>query len=143
MCINNNPSVGNKPLLRGRLKGNQLRKLAGLLDMLYTPVELAMEIGFTRRQVYRAYLPLGCPNERDEAKHVFINGHAFREWYTKTYRKLELAENEAYCLSCKKVVLIIIAEKMQKGNYRYWSANCPNCGGKISKAISNRRLHDQ
>lgn len=77
MCINNNPSVGNKPLLRGRLKGNQLRRLAGLLDMLYTPVELAMEIGFTRRQVYRAYLPLGCPNERDEAKHVFINGHAF------------------------------------------------------------------
>jgi hypothetical protein len=44
------------------------------LNMAYTPAELAKEIGFTRRQVYRVYEPLGCPFERDET------GHYLDQW---------------------------------------------------------------
>lgn len=142
MCRKSILSINNKPVLRGRLKGDKLRKLAGLLDMLYTPAELAMAIGFTRRQVYRAYLPLGCPCVRDDANHVFINGHTFRDWYKETYKKLKLTENEVYCLSCKNAVPLINPVKMQSGNYQYWSADCPDCGKKISKAITNRRGND-
>jgi hypothetical protein len=131
--------LANKPIIRGRLKGNELRKLSGLLDMLYTPSELANAIGFTRRQVYRAYLPLGCPNEKDDSGHILINGRAFREWYRTTYRKQKLDENEAYCLACKFAVPLINPTELHKGNYRYWSSNCPNCGSKLSKAITNAR----
>ena len=143
VCTNSNSSDDKKPVLLGRLKGNQLRKLAGLLDMLYTPAELAVAIGFTRRQVYRAYLPLDCPHERDDVGHIFINGHAFREWYRKTYKKLKLSDDEVYCVSCKNIVHLENPVKMQRGNYQYWSMACPNCGRKIAKAITNRRISDQ
>lgn len=142
MRINSIPAIDDKPILRGRLKGDKLRKLAGLLDMLYTPSELAMAIGFTRRQVYRAYLPLGCPCVRDDTNHVFINGHVFRDWYKENFKKLKLKETEVYCLSCKNAVPLINPVKMQSGNYKYWLADCPNCGKKISKAITNRREND-
>jgi hypothetical protein len=124
------------PVLRGRLKGNQLRKLPALLDMHYTPSELAEAIGFTRRQVYRAYLPLGCPHEKDEAGHVFINGHQFKQWYREIYKKLKLDENEGFCLACKCVVRLFKPVNKQRGNYQYWEAICPNCNGKIAKAIT-------
>lgn len=124
-----------KPVLKGRLKGNQLRKLSSLLNMLYSPSELANQIGFTRRQVYRAYIPLGCPHERDETNHIWINGVAFRKWYEKTYKKVKLEDNEAYCVSCKNVVDIQIFEEKQSGRYRYQQFFCPNCGGTICKSV--------
>ena len=48
-------------LLRGRLGGKQRLRLEKLLDMLYMPSELAEEVGFNRRQVYRVYIHFGCP----------------------------------------------------------------------------------
>ncbi len=132
-----------RPIIRGRLKGNQLRKLPGLLDMLYTPSELADTVGFTRRQVYRAYLPLGCPHEKDEAGHIFINGRQFQEWYRTTYKKIRLEENEGFCLACKCVVKLANPVKKQRGNYYYWEATCPNCNGKLAKAITRGRANDQ
>lgn len=129
-------AIKQRPVLRGRLKGNQLRKLPALLDMHYTPSELADAIGFTRRQVYRAYLPLGCPHERDETGHVNINGHAFHSWYRETYKQLKLGEDEAYCLACKCIVKLINPIRMNKGNYHYWSAICPECNRKLAKAIA-------
>jgi len=59
-----------KMLLRGRLGGKQRMRLEKLLDMLYKPRELAEEIGFTQRQVYRAYLPAGCPHDKDDRRHI-------------------------------------------------------------------------
>ena len=124
-----------KIVLRGRLKGNQLRKLSRLLDMLYKPSELAEEIGFTRRQIYRAYIPLGCPHERDETGHLWINGEAFHQWYRETYKKAEIAEDEVYCLACKQIVSIHNPIKKRKGRYHYLLITCPECGKKVSKAI--------
>ena len=63
-------------LLQGRLNGAQNRNRK-LLDMLYTPKELANEIGINVRQVYKVYIPAGCPHERDEHRHIWINGKAF------------------------------------------------------------------
>jgi len=70
--------------LKGRLNGSQRMRLIKLLDMLYKPSELAEEVGFTRRQVYRVYIPSGCPHTRDEKRYIWINGKAFREWYEET-----------------------------------------------------------
>ena len=131
-----------KIINKGRLKGNQLRKLSSLLDMMYKPSEIAEEVGFTRRQIYRAYVPLGCPYERDETGHIWINGEAFRQWYRKIYKKVKLQNNEAYCVSCKNIIIIQDFEEKQKGRYRYQLLTCPNCGGKISKAIEKENSND-
>lgn len=71
--------------MRGRLKGFQRMRLRKLLDMMYLPSELAEEIGFHVQQVYRVYVPLGCPHDRDAKNHLWINGKAFAEWYGEKY----------------------------------------------------------
>jgi hypothetical protein len=117
-------------------------RLTGLLNSDYSPKELADEIGFTRRQVYRVYLPLGCPHSKDEKGHVFINGYQFRDWYCSTFKKPELGNDETACLACKRVVPLVNPTERQKGNYRFWASTCPYCGHQVSKAISNRRNND-
>ena len=129
-----------KPLLQGRLKDNQIRYLSRLFDMLYTPSEIAREIGCTRRQFYRVYLPIGCPCIREDNGHVWINGKEFRKWYLEKYKKVKLAPDEVYCLACKRIVQLASPIELQKGHYHYWSAICPNCGKKVSKAITNKRI---
>jgi uncharacterized protein YlaI len=125
--------------LKGRLKGVQRQKLSQLLDMHYTPSEIGDILGFGRRQFYRVYIPAGCPHERGENDRLWINGAAFREWYFQQYPKIQIDEHEAYCLACKKIVTVENPETKQTGNYRYWSFICPNCGHKMSKAISKSK----
>ncbi len=126
-------------LFKGRLKGYQRMKLAKLLDMHYTPGELANEIGFTRRQVYRVYLKYGCPHIRDERRHIFINGIEFRKWYEATYPRTTLAEDEGFCLTCKKAVKMKEPVKKQKEHLVYWTFYCPACGRKIPRIIKQEK----
>ena len=126
-------------IFRGRLNGTQRYGLGRLLDMLYKPSELAEEVGFSRDQVYRVYLPLGCPHERDEWQHVWINGKAFREWYSEVYKKAVLATNEAFCLRCRRPVPMEMPEKREKGGVAYWQGKCPNCGCTVVRIIEPTR----
>ena len=126
-------------ILKGRLKGYQRMRMYKLLDMLYTPGELAREVGFTRRQVYRVYMHFGCPHERDEKRRLWINGKAFREWYEATYPRMVLKENEAFCLTCKKPVMMSNPTRIKKGGFVYWLSKCPSCGRKLPRIISNKK----
>ena len=45
---------------------------------------LAEEIGIQSKQIYRVYIPEGCPHERTESRHILINGELFREWIKNT-----------------------------------------------------------
>lgn len=117
---------------RGRLSGAQRGRLGRLLDMLYTPRELAEEIGFTVKQIYKAYLPLDCPSEKDATGHRWINGKAFREWFNQTYPKVTVAEDETFCQTCKRAVPMVNPVKHQT-KYRtkrvlYALSDCPYCG---------------
>ena len=129
-------------ILKGRLNGTQRNRLVHLLDMLYTPIELAEEVGFTRRQVYRVYIPAGCPHQRDEKQHIWINGKAFREWCEETYPRVSIAQDEAFCLTCKRAVKLINPTKQQKGRLHYWISTCPNCGRKLARIITRDKLHE-
>jgi len=40
-------------MLKGRLDGRQRNKLKGLLNMMYSPSELAEQIGIDKNQIYR------------------------------------------------------------------------------------------
>lgn len=126
-------------ILRGRLSGVQRMRLGGLLDMLYKPSELAQEIGFSVRQVYRVYIPLGCPCER-VAGRLWINGKSFLEWYEITYPRQSLKENQAFCLTCKMPVSMLDAKRKNKGRLCYWVCNCPHCGRKISRIIERVKI---
>jgi hypothetical protein len=126
-------------ILKGRLDGKQRNKLKGLLDMHYTPKELAEEIGVNKEQVYNVYIPLGCPAERDQSKHVFINGKAFAEWYKNTYAKNPLKQDETFCRTCKRGVKISNPEQKQKKGLIYILSICPNCGRKLTRILSEKR----
>lgn len=131
-------------ILKGRLDGNQRNRLIRLLDMLYSPGELANEIGFEVRQVYRVYIPLGCPHEKDPTGRLWINGEDFRNWVKELYQKRNLGPNEAFCLTCKKSIKMISPEKFQKGRLFYYLCYCPNCGRKLARIITRgKRINDQ
>lgn len=126
-------------MLRGRLNGRQRMRLVRLLDMLYKPGELADEIGFAVRQVYRVYIPAGCPHQRDAKGYLWINGRAFRQWCEEVYSKQELAADQAFCLTCKQGVPMVKPVQRQEGRLVYWLCQCPRCGRKLARIIERRR----
>lgn len=127
-------------ILKGRLNGSQRMRLAKLLDMLYMPSELSQQIGFTVRQIYRVYIPAGCPLSKDEHNRIWINGKAFAEWYEATYIKPTLKQGEAFCLTCKKPVKMLNALKNKKGRLSYLVGFCSSCGRKLSRIIDREKF---
>jgi hypothetical protein len=130
--------------LKGRLDGNQRNRLVRLLDMLYSPSELANEIGFDVRQIYRVYIPLGCSSEKDSKGRYWINGQLFRNWVNDLYQKRDLKLNEAFCLTCKKPVKMINPERKQEDRLFYYLCVCPVCGRKLARIITRgKAINDQ
>lgn len=127
-------------LLRGRLDGAQRMRLKKLLDMQYRPSELAAIVGFSQRQIYRVYIQLGAPYEKDKTGHLWINGRQFAHWYAENFPKTVIDKNQAFCLSCKRAIDIEKSTKKQKGKISYLLCKCPNCGRKIAKIVSNQRV---
>jgi hypothetical protein len=112
--------------------------------MLYSPSELSRAIGFEVRQIYRVYLPLGCPYKKDSFGRYWINGQEFRFWINDIYKKRELKPNEAFCLTCKKPKKMVSPERHQQGRLFYYLCVCPNCGRKISRIITRGKpINDQ
>lgn len=128
--------------LKGRLNGSQRNKVKGLLNMLYTPRELADEIGVSLQQIYRVYIASGCPHQKDRQGHILIPGKAFAAWIEETYQKRKLAKNQAYCVSCKRIVEMIDPEKTRKGNLIFYKSVCPSCGNQVNRFIDCKRKKD-
>jgi len=127
-------------LLRGRLDGAQKNRMRKLLDMPYTPKQLAKEIGFNVRQIYFVYIPAGCPHERDERRYITINGKLFREWVEKTYKKRKLGDNQGYCRTCDKGVEFVDPAIKTVGDTDFLYGDCSICGRKnIHRIVANRR----
>jgi hypothetical protein len=129
----------NEIILKGRLDGIQRNRLKSLFDMMYSPRELAEEIGIQIDQVYGVYMPLGCPEERDEKNHILINGKLFADWYLKVYAKIKLKQDETFCKTCKKGVKIYQPKQKKKGDLSYILSVCPVCGRNLTKIIAYQR----
>jgi len=123
-------------ILKGRLNGKQRNKLKGLFNMLYTPRELADEIEINIDKIYNVYIRLGCPNERDQRKHILINGKAFANWYSLNFSKTVLAPDETFCKTCRMAVKIIQPVEQTKNKLTYALSICPTCGRQLTKIIS-------
>lgn len=124
---------------QGRLDGRQRNRLKSLLNMKYKPSELGEEIGFSANQVYMVYVPFGCPHVRDEKNRIWINGKLFREWYIENYQKPKVGKDQAFCLTCKKPVNMHNPELKKKEGLTYWVCECPECGRKLSRIVSQVR----
>jgi hypothetical protein len=127
--------MGEEIELKGRLDGRQRNRLKSLLNMKYRPREIAEEVGFSVHQVYRVYIPLGCPHLRDERRHIWINGTSFAKWYVDFYKKRRLQDNESFCLTCRIGVEKINPKRHKDNNLIYDISFCPGCGRKLAKIV--------
>jgi hypothetical protein len=134
-----NSEFSEEIVLAGRLDGRQRNRVKGLLDMMYSPRELAEEIGINVDKVYMVYLPGGCPHERDNKRHIWINGKVFRSWFEEVYRKRPLVKGETFCLTCKKAVPLVGSERKNSGGLIYDLSSCPNCGRKLTRIVDQKK----
>src|SRR5579859_7177417 len=74
-------------------------KAPGLLPMLYTPSELADELGVSSRSI-RKWIKSDLPHQRDGAGRLWFNGRDVADWVRATQstkRTPNLGPDEAYC----------------------------------------------
>ncbi len=126
-------------LLAGRLDGRQRNRLRRLLDMMYTPRELAEEIGVNVDRFYMVYVPGGCPHIRERNRHIMINGKSFRAWFEEVYAKRNLLPGQTFCLTCKKGVEIVNPERKHQDRLIYDLSNCPGCGRKLTRIVDHKK----
>jgi hypothetical protein len=112
-------------------------KAPGLLPMLYTPSELAEELGLTAPTI-RDWLKLGLPHERDERGYIWINGRSFAAWLDRARRAAQagpLAEDEAYCVGCRRAVKLNDPICREYGKRRVLTGICPACGRMVNRGL--------
>jgi hypothetical protein len=110
-------------------------KAAGLLPMLYTPAELAEELGLTAPTI-RDWLKLGLPHERDERGRIWINGRSFAAWLDQARRAAQagpLAADEAFCVGCRRAVALLGVSCRANGKHVLLTGTCPACGRQINR----------
>ena len=55
------------------------------------------------------------------------------------YKKVELAKDETFCLTCRHAVKIINPERRKEGRLVYDVSICPECGRKLAKIIDKEK----
>jgi hypothetical protein len=128
-----------------RLTSRVRARASGLLDMLYTPAELADELGVAVSTVRLSYLPNGAPHTKDEAGRAWIPGRAFAEWAAqqdhRAAQRQTLGAGEGYCVRCKKPVMIVSPTEQPYGaQTSRLSGACPECHRTVNRIVGGR--HD-
>lgn len=116
-------------MYRNLIDGNSMRRFGHLLDMQYTPAEIADEIGLDKQAVYTKLIPAGLPNTKDDKGHIWIHGLAAKQW-AQAHKKERhhMAEGEGFCLTCKTVVKVKAPKHEQKNGASFVRGQCPKCG---------------
>ncbi len=82
---------------------------------------------------------MGAPHEKDQNRHIWINGKDFKDWFVSTYTKVRMTENQTFCLTCKKPVEILNPELRKTGDIEFILSICLNCNRKLAKITKNYR----
>ena len=115
-----------------------------LLNMMYTSTELAEELSVERPYLTENLVKLhGMPAQRDEKGRYWFNGLDVRKWIekehnerqTKKKSQTQYADNEFYCIHCRKRVFNddYKIERPQGGGHFMKRTSCPECGRDIFK----------
>jgi excisionase family DNA binding protein len=116
----------------------QIMHARALLDMLYTPAEIAEELGVSRDTVYQFYMPNGMPCTRGPRGHIWIHGRTFAEWVEAMRKRkpgVKLADGEAYCVKCKCAVKITRPREVARGRFHLLAGTCPQCKSKVQRGV--------
>lgn len=115
----------------------------GLLDMMYTPKEMADELGIEQRDIYRL-IPAGMPHERDENGHIWLHGPMVAQWLRSLGEKRSpLGPGQGYCLRCRSAVEMVNPTLVRRGRFDILQALCPICGAKVSRGVRHDDGHRQ
>lgn len=122
-----------------KLPHSAITKSPSLLPMMYTIRELGDELN-TDIKTIKSWVKAGLPHERDSRNHIYIYGQGLAEWIAekkeqKNRNKSILHPDEAYCLACRKPVIIHQPRFSQKDISPLIKGTCPNCGNRINKGI--------
>jgi hypothetical protein len=119
---------------RIRFSNIVINKSSGLLEMEYRPNEIAVELGVSSRTV-REWLKNGAPYRKDVHNRLWIVGSDLAKWVEENRKhksQIKLADNEAFCLHCRKPVSFLDTQKVPaKKRLFYIRGKCPQCGNKI------------
>ncbi len=120
-----------------KLPRSVIIRAAGLLEMLYSPIELAEDLSVPARTV-REWIKNGMPFERDRRGHMWVNGMEFRRWVeeTRTVRpRFQLGEDEAFCLRCRRRVKFSDPVVSDSSSALLLTGKCPFCGGTVNRGV--------
>ncbi len=131
----------DKPSPRIKLLTQPQRERArGLLNMYYTPAELAEELGLSDRSyIYHTLAKHGLPMTKDEAGHVWIRGTDVLPWYIDYCKKLKrkVEPDQVYCMRCKqsRPIKPDTLEIVTFGRVRMQKGRCAVCDAVTHKAL--------
>lgn len=121
---------------RRLLDGNVMRRFGHLLDMLYTPTEIAEEIGLDKKIVYTNLIPAGLPNTKDDKGHIWIHGLTAKQWaQTQKRERHPLLDGDGYCVSCKKAVQMKDSKRECKNGVEFLRGKCPKCAHTVIRIM--------
>ena len=108
-----------------------------LLNMWYTPSELAEELGIAARTI-RDWARQDLPHRKDGAGRIWIDGHQVAVWVKvhQSQSQVTLQPNEGYCLKCKTPVIIQNAQMITRGKMRLLTGQCPQCQSTLYRGVS-------
>ncbi len=125
-----NPIDSNRrPSERFKVPHSVIVRAPGLLPMLYTPGELEQELRVPARSI-RKWLDRGLPHQRDDRSHIWIDGRELAAWVKAIGQprpRSRLAEDEAYCFSCRQPVKLLNPLSTRRGKQLLRQGVCPIC----------------
>lgn len=131
-----------------RIARGVMRRSLKLLEMEYTPAELADELGVSPKTIYTSYLPAGLPFRKDGTGHVWIIGTSARAWLEgATQHSVEkpvppLGKDDAFCVKCRQVVTMDKISRRRFGRAGIMSGICPKCGREARRFIKLAELEE-
>lgn len=131
-----------------KLPHSVIVRAPGLLPMLYTVPEIARLIEVPDRTLRDWLAFQNAPYRKDSSDHIWINGTDFADWVQRLRKsrskgKEKLADDEAYCLRCKRIVKFHHPiRKYIHGLLVVFQGRCPECGGVINRGGRTQNASD-
>jgi hypothetical protein len=115
-------------------------KAPGLLPMQYKLNEIADKLDINPRTL-SDWTDAGAPHMHDSRGHIWIVGTEFAQWVDqirsqkkKASGNKTLADNQAFCMHCRKPVGLINPVILPgHGKLIYIQGICPNCGCNVNR----------
>jgi hypothetical protein len=122
-----------------KLPSSVIVRSAALLNMLYSPNELADELKVPARTI-RERITKGLPYQRDRRGHLWVNGREFLKWVqtTRSVRpRCPLGSDEAFCLRCRRRVKLVNPIMSDRVTPPLLTGTCPHCGTTVNRGVKN------